>query len=97
MTNPEQNAKYIQLLNNNNIIIEKNVETLNQQIKKMEDTINGLARDSAAMQRAIIEYLKEKEIIKDEDDIRLLQKLHIKNISQLDQEIAERKGRQKDS
>ena len=91
-----QNAQYIQLLNQSNKALEHNILVLQNTVKTMEDTLNAVARDSAALQRAIIEFLKTKEIIKNDDDLRLLQKFHMRHISQLDQEIAERKAKKKD-
>jgi len=76
-----QNAEYIQQLNANIVALDKNIQTINNSIKE-------LARDTAALQRAVIEYLKEKEIIKTEEDVRLLQKLHMRHIAFLDQATA---------
>ena len=87
---PNKNAKYIQLLNQQNMTLERNIRVI-------EDTISSVARDAAAMQRAMIEYLREKDIIKDEDDLKLLQKFHMRNIAQLDQEIAARKAKKKEA
>jgi hypothetical protein len=79
-----QNAEYIKQLNANIMSLDQNITTINTSIKE-------LARDTSALQRAVIEYLREKDIIKTEDDVRLLQKLHMQQISYLDQEIAERR------
>ncbi len=91
----QQDAKYIQLLNQSNKVLERNITVLETSIRAMDDTLNRVARDSAALQRAIIEFMKLKDIIKTDDDLRLLQKLHMRHISQLDQEIAERKEKHK--
>lgn len=87
----QQNAQYIQLLNENIQILNQNIETLELGLKKLDDSMSNVGRDAAAMQRAIIEFLKEKDIIKGDDDLKLLQKLHFRHIAQLDQEITERK------
>lgn len=79
-----QNAEYIQQLNANIVALDQNIQTINSTIKE-------LARDTAALQRAVIEFLKEKEIIKTEDDVRLLQKLHMRHIAFLDQATAQRR------
>lgn len=86
-----QNAKYIQQLNLNIQTLDKNLHVLEQNVVTINETIKNLARDFAALQRATIEFLKEKEIIKDEEDIKLLQKLHLRHIAALDQEIEGRK------
>lgn len=82
-----QNSQYIQKLNQNMVILDKNVQNVNASIKE-------LARDTAALQRAIIEFMKEKGLIQNEEDIKLLQKLHLRHIAQLDQEITGRKDEQ---
>jgi hypothetical protein len=87
----EKNAQYIQLLNQNIQVLSQNIETLEEGMKKLDDSMSNVGRDSAAMQRAVIEFLKEKKIIKDDEDVKLLQKLHLRNIAQLDQEITKRK------
>lgn len=87
MSNMElTNAQYIQKLNENIQILDKNVQYL-------ENTIKTMAKDIAAMQRAVIEFLKEKDIIATEEDVQLLQKLHIRNIARIDQESAELRDR----
>ena len=91
MNIPQQNSQFIQLLNQNIQILNQNIETLELGMKKLDDSMSNVGRDSAAMQRAIIEFLKEKDIIKNDDDVKLLQKLHLRNIAQLDQEITQRK------
>lgn len=80
------NAQYIQKLNENIQVLDKNIQFL-------ESTIKTLAKDTAALQRSIIEFLKEKDIIATEEDIQLLQKLHIRNIARIDQEAAELRDR----
>jgi len=89
-----QNAKYIQQINQNLRNLDQNVNILEQQITAVNEAVKNLARDIAAMQRAIIEYLREKEIIKDDDDLKLLQRSHLRHIAALDQEIEERKRRE---
>lgn len=91
ITPEEQNFAYIQQINNNMKVLDQNVRTLENNIASVNESVKNLARDIAAMQRAIIEYMKEKDLIKDEDDIKLLQKLHLRHIAALDQEIEERK------
>ena len=65
------------------IMIDQNMQTLSESIK-------DIARDSLALQQAIIAYMSEKGIIGSPEDARLLQKLHMRNIAQLDQEIAQK-------
>ena len=86
-----QNARYIQQINTNMQTLDQNLHVLETNVTAINETIKNLARDFAALQRATIEFLREKEIIKDEEDIRLLQKLHLRHIAALDQEIEERK------
>jgi len=88
----KQNAKYIQQLNQNSQVLGKNIESLGENVKVLADSHNSLGRDVAAMQRAVIEFLKEKKIINDDEDMKLLHKLHLRHIAKLDQEIAERKN-----
>lgn len=83
------NANFIQKLNDNIHILDKNIQYL-------ENTIKTLAKDIAAMQRATIEFLKEKDLIATEEDILLLQKLHLRNIARIDQEAAELRDRGRD-
>lgn len=87
----QQNAQYIQLLNENIQILSRNIEALELGMKKLDEGMNNVGRDTAAMQRAVVEFLKEKDIIKDDDDMKLLQKFHLRQIAQLDQEITKRK------
>ena len=87
----QQNAQYIQLLNENIQILSHNIEALELGMKKLDEGMNNVGRDTAAMQRAVVEFLKKKNIIKDDEDMKLLQKLHLRHIAQLDQEITERK------
>jgi hypothetical protein len=93
---PSQNAKYIQLLNNNNVLLERNIAVLEQSIRSMDEMISSVTRNAAAMQRAMVDFLTEKEIIKDDEDIKLLQKFHVRNIAKLDQEMAARKAEKKE-
>ena len=86
----DTNAEYMQKRNKNVIALNQNIQTINVSIKE-------LARDTAALQRAVIEFLKEKDIIKDEADIRLLQKLHNRHISQLDQDLAQKREHHDDN
>jgi metal-dependent amidase/aminoacylase/carboxypeptidase family protein len=80
------NAHFIQKLNDNIHVLDKNIQYL-------ETTIKTLAKDIAAMQRATIEFLKEKDLIATEEDILLFQKLHLRNIAKIDQEAAEMRDR----
>jgi hypothetical protein len=89
----EQNAVYIQQINKNLQTLDKNVAILENNISLVNEAVRNLARDACAMQRAIIEFMKEKDLIKDEDDVKLLQKLHLRHIAALDQEIEEKKRR----
>jgi len=91
MTPEEQNSIYIQQINENLKVFDKNLEILEKNIALVNETVKNLARDIAAMQRAIIDYLREKNIIENEDDIKLLQRLHLRHIAALDQEIEARK------
>lgn len=93
MTPEQQNAFFIQQLNNNVKVLDQNITVLEKNISLVNEAVRNLARDIAAMQRAIIEYMKEKDLIKDEDDVKLLQKLHMRHIAALDQEIEEKKRR----
>lgn len=95
MTTEEQNFIYIKQINENMKILDTNVATLEANIALVNEAVRNLARDISAMQRAIIEYLRAKDLIKDEEDIRLLQKFHMRHIAALDQEIEERKRGEK--
>lgn len=95
MNPTHQNAQYIQLLNQNIKTLSQNIETLEQGIMRLEESIGSLGRDAAAMQGAMIAFLKEKEIIKGDEDLKLLQKLHIRQLARLDQEIAAHKEKRK--
>jgi hypothetical protein len=81
-----QNAKYIQQLNHN-------VAALDQNTQMIKELIKEVARDAAALQRAVIELLKAKKIIETEEDLRLLQKFHMRHIAQIDQQIAEHQNK----
>jgi len=85
-----RNAKYIQLLNNNSILLEKSNAFLELKIRALEEAINGLSRNAAAMQRAMVEFLQSKDIIIGDEDMKELQKLRLRNLAKLDQEIAKR-------
>lgn len=87
----EQNAIYIQQINENLKVFDKNLEVLEKDITMVSETVKNLARDIAAMHRAIIDYLREKEIINGDEDVKLLQKLHLRHIAALDQEIEAKK------
>ena len=76
------NAVYIQKLNENIQVLDKNIQYL-------ENTIKTLAKDIAAIQRAIIEFMKEKDLLASEEDVELFHKLHLRNIARIDQEAAE--------
>ena len=54
-----------------------------------------MRRDTAALHRATIEFLKEKDIIQNEEDFKLLRKLHMQHIAELDQKITEQQNKQK--
>lgn len=84
MTLPEKNAEYIQQLNANIDILSKNIQTMLQAHKEN-------ARDFIALQKAVIQFMAAKGIITSEDDFKLFQKLHLQNISYLDQELAKRR------
>jgi hypothetical protein len=92
---PQQNAHYIKQLNKNNQIFDSNMTHLDKRLALAEEMLSTIARDAAAMQRAIVDLLKHKGIIEGESDMRLLQKFQIQNIAQLDQEITERKQKKK--
>jgi len=81
------NAHYIQKLNDNIRVLDRNITYL-------ENTIKTLAKDIAALQRATIEFMKEKDLIATEEDIQLFQKLHLRNIAKIDQEAAEMRDRE---
>jgi uncharacterized protein YlxW (UPF0749 family) len=85
-----QNAKYIQLLNNNSITQERNTTLLEMKVRALEEAINNISRNAAAMQRAMVEFLQSKDIIVGEEDMKELQKLRLRNLARLDQEIARR-------
>jgi len=95
MNSSQQNAQYIQLLNQNIKTLSQNIETLEKGILRLEESIGSLGRDAAAMQGAMVAFLKEKEIIKGEEDFKLLQKLHIRQLARLDQEIAAHQEKRK--
>jgi len=80
----EINAEYIKQLNANMEIMGKNIETILEAHKES-------ARDFIALQKAVIQFLAAKGIITSEEDFKLFQKLHLQNISYLDQEIAKRR------
>lgn len=84
MTLPEKNAEYIQQLNSNIEVLGKNIQTMLQANKEN-------ARDFIALQKAVIQFLAVKGVITSEDDFKLFQKLHLQNISYLDQELAKRR------
>lgn len=81
---PFQNAEYIKQLNENLVVLDQN-------IKAMHVIIAELARDSSALQHAVIEFLKEKGIIETEEDVKLLQKLHMRQIARIDQATAKKR------
>ena len=91
----QQNAHYIQQLNKNNQIFDNNMTHLDKRMTLAEEMLSTIARDAAAMQRAIVVLLKHKNIIEDDADMRLLQKFQIQNIAKLDQEITERKEKKR--
>ncbi|RJR08393.1 hypothetical protein C4588_05680 [Candidatus Parcubacteria bacterium] len=81
MNTEDANTRHIIQLNENIRILDKNVQFL-------ENSIKTLAKDIAAMQRAIIEYMAEKDLISSDEDRQLFQKLHLRNIARIDQETA---------
>ena len=81
---PFQNAEYIKQLNDNLVVLDQNIKSINT-------IITELARDTSALQRAVIEFLKEKGVIETEEDVRLLQKLHMRHIAYLDQATAKKR------
>jgi len=90
-----KNSHYIQQLNQNCITLDKNIQTLEERLKQnsqnLANLVSEMARDTAAFQRALLDFLKEKDIIADEIDIKELQKLHLRYIAKIDQEVTERK------
>lgn len=92
--NTVKNIQHIQQLNQNCIALERNIQFLEQRLEKNSNTFTSLitemARDASAFQRAIIDFLKEKDIICDED-IKHLQRLHLRHVARIDQEIAKKK------
>lgn len=79
------NAQFIQQLNYNIKVLDTNMQTM----------MKELARDIAAVQRALVEFLQMKEIIATEEDLQLLRKLHLKHVAKIDQETMDQ--RKKDS
>jgi len=86
MSIQERNASYIQQLNQNLIMMDQKVQSLSESLK-------DLAKNSAAIQQAVLAYLTEKGLIASPEDARLFQKLHMQNIARLDQELAEKESR----
>ena len=58
--------------------------------------ITEMARDASAFQRAMIDFLKEKDIICSDEDMKHLQRLHLRHVARIDQEIAEKKDELKE-
>ena len=83
MSIEDRNAVYIRQLNQNLIMMDLNIQSLS-------DSVKELAKNSAAMQQAVIAYMTEKGIIGGPEDARLFQKLHMRQIAQLDQELAKK-------
>ncbi len=88
MSIQDKNAIYIQQLNQNLAVMDQNVQTLSESIK-------DIARDSMALQQAVIAYMSEKGLIDGPEDARLLQKLHMRHIALLDQQIAQKEAENK--
>ena len=63
---------------------------IDQNMRSLSESIKDIARDSLALQQAVIAYMTEKGIIGSPEDARLLQKLHMRNIAELDQQIAQK-------
>lgn len=80
----ETNAAYIQQLNSNMAVFEQNIDTI---LNANKET----TRDIIALQKAVLQFLAAKKIIENEDDIRLFQKLHMKNIAEQDQQMAQKR------
>jgi hypothetical protein len=78
------NATFIQQLNTNMEILEKNIDTI---LNVNKET----ARDIIALQKAVLQFLAVKDIIKDENDMRIFQRLHMKNIADTDQQTAKKR------
>jgi CII-binding regulator of phage lambda lysogenization HflD len=87
MNLPNQNATYIQQLNQNIINLEASLAIVRSRCEEVN-------RDLAALQRAVIEFLKEKKVIEGQEDLRLLQKLHMQNIALIDQQLADHQNKQ---
>ena len=74
--------------------LNRNLYVLESAIMKLADRYEEMRRDSAALHRATIEFLKEKNIIQNEEDLKLLRKLHMQHIAALDQRITEQQNKQ---
>lgn len=90
-----QNMHHIQQLNQNCITLDKNIQFLEKRLEQntsaFTSLITEMARDAAAFQRAMLDFLKEKEVICDSEDMKRLQLLHVRHIAKIDQEIAKKK------
>lgn len=98
--NTIRNVHHIQQLNQNCIALDRNIQFLEQRLEKNSSTFTSLitemARDASAFQRAIIDFLKEKDIICGEEDMKHLQRLHLRHVARIDQEIAKKKDELKE-
>lgn len=98
--NTAKNIQHIQQLNQNCITLDRNIQFLEQLLERNSNTLTSLvtemARDASAFQRAIIDFLKEKNIICDEEDMKQLQRLHLRHVARIDQEIAEKRDELKE-
>jgi len=98
--NTVKNIQYIQQINQNCITLERNIQFLEQRLEQSSNTFTSLvtemARDASAFQRAMLDFLKEKDIICDDEDMKRLQHLHLRHVARIDQEIAKKKDELKD-
>lgn len=83
------NAKFIQQLNLAVTVLDYNQQLLTTEFR---DAI----RDLHAIQRTFLQYLEEKGLVENEEDKRLFQKLHNRNIAQIDQELADQRKKSGD-
>ena len=79
----DKNALYIMQLNQNLTVLDRNLRALAESVKE-------IARETMALQQALVSYMTEKGLIDGPEDARLLQKLHMRTIAQIDQQIAQK-------
>jgi len=93
--------RHIQQLNQNCITLEKNIQYLEKRLKDSSaaftSLVSEMVRDSSAFQRALLEFLKEKKIICSDEDLKRLERLHLRHAARIDQEIAQKKDELKES